>query len=172
MHAKSLQSGPTLCSPMDCSLLCRLCRLLCPWDSSGKNTGVGCHVLLQGIFLTQKSNLGLPPLSPALQAHSLPLSHQGSPLTLAWEKNNQPIRDCTKTDTTDYLSFLFSSHFVLYPLFSKIRTFIGKRYYELIFRCNKEDNVIGTVSYTLLCIEQTEDQLYSTGNSTQCSVVP
>ena len=25
-------------------------RLLCPWDSPGKNTGVGCHVLLQGIF--------------------------------------------------------------------------------------------------------------------------
>ena len=27
-------------------------RLLCPWDSPGKNTGVGCHSLLQGIFLT------------------------------------------------------------------------------------------------------------------------
>ena len=31
-------------------------RLLCPWDSPGKNTGVGCHFLLQGIFLTQGSN--------------------------------------------------------------------------------------------------------------------
>ena len=31
-------------------------RLLCPWDSSGYNTGVGCHALLQGIFLTQGSN--------------------------------------------------------------------------------------------------------------------
>ena len=29
-------------------------RLLCPWDSPGKNTGVGCHALLQGIFLTQE----------------------------------------------------------------------------------------------------------------------
>ena len=28
-------------------------RLLCPWDSPGKNTGVGCHALLQGIFLIQ-----------------------------------------------------------------------------------------------------------------------
>ena len=28
-------------------------RLLCPWDSPGKNTGVGCHALLQGIFLNQ-----------------------------------------------------------------------------------------------------------------------
>jgi len=32
---------------------------LCPWDSPGKNTGVGCHALLQGIFLTQGLNLGL-----------------------------------------------------------------------------------------------------------------
>ena len=28
-------------------------RLLCSWDSPGKNTGAGCHFLLQGIFLTQ-----------------------------------------------------------------------------------------------------------------------
>ena len=35
-------------------------RLLCPWDFPGKNTGVGSHSLLQGIFPTQESNLGLP----------------------------------------------------------------------------------------------------------------
>jgi len=34
---------------MDCSPP----RLLCPWDSPGKNTGVGCHSLLQGLFLSQ-----------------------------------------------------------------------------------------------------------------------
>ena len=34
-------------------------RLLCPWDFPGKNTGVGCHFLLQGIFLIQGSNLPL-----------------------------------------------------------------------------------------------------------------
>ena len=33
--------------------------LLCPWDSPGKNIGVGCHLFLQRIFLTQGSNLGL-----------------------------------------------------------------------------------------------------------------
>ena len=32
-------------------------RLLCPWDFPGKNIGVGCHSLLQGIFQTQGSNL-------------------------------------------------------------------------------------------------------------------
>ena len=35
-------------------------RLLPPWDSPGKSTGVGCHFLLQGIFPTQGSNPGLP----------------------------------------------------------------------------------------------------------------
>ena len=34
-------------------------RLLCPWDIPGKNTGVDCHFLLQGISLTQGLNLGL-----------------------------------------------------------------------------------------------------------------
>ena len=34
-------------------------RSLCPWNSSSKSTGVGCHDLLQGTFLTQGSNLGL-----------------------------------------------------------------------------------------------------------------
>ena len=35
-------------------------RLLCPWDSPGKNTRVGCRFLLQGTFLTQGLNPGLP----------------------------------------------------------------------------------------------------------------
>ena len=34
-------------------------RLLCPWDSPGENTGVGCHALLQGIFPARRSNLGV-----------------------------------------------------------------------------------------------------------------
>ena len=33
--------------------------LLCPWDFPGKNTGMGCHFLLQGIFPIQGSNPGL-----------------------------------------------------------------------------------------------------------------
>ena len=47
----------------------------CPWDSPGKNTGVGCHFILQGIFLTQESNPGLLHCRPILYH----LSHQGSP---------------------------------------------------------------------------------------------
>ena len=52
-------------------------RLLCPWDSPGKNPGEGCHLLLQGIFLIQGSNPGSL-TSPALQVDSLPLIHRGS----------------------------------------------------------------------------------------------
>ena len=43
MHAKLLQSCPTLCDSMNSSPS----GLLCPRDSLGKNTGVGCHFLLQ-----------------------------------------------------------------------------------------------------------------------------
>ena len=42
---------------MDYSL--KISSLLRPWDFPGKNTGVSCHFLLQGILLTQGSNLGL-----------------------------------------------------------------------------------------------------------------
>ena len=34
-------------------------QILCPWDFPDKNTGMGCHALLQGIFQTQRLNLGL-----------------------------------------------------------------------------------------------------------------
>ena len=54
-------------------------RLLSPWDSPDKNTGVGCHFLLQGIFPTQGSNSCLLCLLH-WQTHSLPLCHLGRPL--------------------------------------------------------------------------------------------
>ena len=66
-----------------CSVVCdclrihglQLTRLLCPWNFPGKSTGVGCHFLLQGIFLTQGSSLGLPHCRQRLYR----LIHQGSP---------------------------------------------------------------------------------------------
>ena len=70
VRAKFLQSCPTVCSSVDCSPT----GLLCPWDSPGKNTEVGCRALLQGIFPTQGSD-------PSLlnwQADSLPLGFPDS----------------------------------------------------------------------------------------------
>ena len=55
-------------------------RFLYPWDSSGKNTGVGCRALFQGIFSTQGLN---PRLLHLLhwQAGSLPLALYGKPIS-------------------------------------------------------------------------------------------
>ena len=70
--ARLLQSYTTLCSPMDCSPPGSSVR----GDSPGKNTGVSCHALLQGVFPTQGSN---PSLLCLLhwQAGSLPLLPPG-----------------------------------------------------------------------------------------------
>ena len=51
--AKSLQSCPTLCDPIDAQPT----RLPCPWDSPGKNTGVGCHFLLQCMNVKSESEV-------------------------------------------------------------------------------------------------------------------
>ena len=52
--AKSHQSCPTLCDPIDGS---PPGRLPCPWDSPGKNTGVGCHFLLQCVKVKSESEV-------------------------------------------------------------------------------------------------------------------
>ena len=51
-------------------------RLLCPWDFPGKNTGVGCHFLLHGIFLNQGSSLYFQ----HWQADSFPLNQSTIPI--------------------------------------------------------------------------------------------
>ena len=84
--AKSLQSYPTV-QPHGL----QPASLLCPWDSPGKNTGVGCHALFKGtfhprdqmIFPTQRSNLGLPHCRQIL----CQLIHKGSQRTLEWVAN-------------------------------------------------------------------------------------
>ena len=62
-------------------------RFLCPWNSAGKNTGVGCRFLLWGNLLDP----GIKHASPALQVDSLLLSHQRSPiLRVTTRKNLRP----------------------------------------------------------------------------------
>ena len=56
-------------------------RLLCPWNFPGKNAGVECHFLLQGIFPTQGSNLSLLHLL-RWQTDSFPLGLPGKPWCL------------------------------------------------------------------------------------------
>ena len=70
--AKSL---PTLCDPIDGSPL----GLLCPWDSPGKNTGVGCHFLLQCMKVKSESEVAqsCPTLSNPMDCSLLGSSIHG-----------------------------------------------------------------------------------------------
>ena len=75
VHAKLLQSCPILCDHMDCSTPGSAVHGYSP----GKNTGVDCHALLQGIFPTQGLNLHLSHLLH-WQEGSLPLAPAGKPV--------------------------------------------------------------------------------------------
>ena len=86
-------------------------RLLCPWDSPGKNIGVGCHFLLWGIFWTQGSNMHLLQLRHCRQILS-PLSYLGSPINKAIIRGNEiegvsvcvsQRKDAYQTDNNGYL---------------------------------------------------------------------
>ena len=59
-----------------------------PWDFPGRNTGVGCHFLLQGIFPIQ----GLNPCVLHWQAEFLPLSNQASPFYTIYQNKSQMVR--------------------------------------------------------------------------------
>ena len=61
--------------------------LLCLWDFPGKNAGMSCHFLLQGIFLDQGSN----PQLLHWQTNSFPLSHQGSSQDFFSPSNNTTL---------------------------------------------------------------------------------
>ena len=83
----------TLCDLMDCSPPGSSVHGDCP----GKNTRVGCHAILQGIFPTQGSNPGLPHCRQILYD----LSHQGSPRIMEWvacpfSRGSSPSRNRTR----------------------------------------------------------------------------
>ena len=69
--AESQRKCPTPCEPMDCGLPGSSIQ----WDFPGKSIGVGCHFLLQGIFLTQ----GLNPDHRHCRQMILPSEPQGKP---------------------------------------------------------------------------------------------
>ena len=67
-------------------------RFLCPWDFPGKNTGVGCHFLLQGIFLTQGLNQHLL----HWQKESLSLCHLGIPAYQLYISSKYFVSGCSR----------------------------------------------------------------------------
>ena len=94
-----IQLCPTLFNRMNCS---SPCSFLCPRDSPGKNTGVGCHALLQRTSLTQRWNPGLH--CRQILYH---LSHQESPF-IPWKQNDKTIKTKTMQWTVLKLCHLFS----------------------------------------------------------------
>ena len=89
VHAKLLQSCLTLCDPMDCSPPGKNMG----GKNTGKNTGVGCHALLQEIFPTQGLNFHLLCLL-CKQAGSLPLAPPGSPTNWTAAAAAKSLQSC------------------------------------------------------------------------------
>ena len=81
---------------------------LCPWDSPGENTGVGCHALLQGILPTQGSKPGLPHCRWILYQ----LSHKGSPQILLLYKRKKKKKKIFPFLETIFLFGLLASNTV------------------------------------------------------------
>ena len=81
--AQALQFCLSLYEPMEPP------GLLHPWDSPGKNTGVGCSAFLQGIFLTQGLNLHLLGLL-LRQVDSLPLVPPRKPIKAEYHPPSKP----------------------------------------------------------------------------------
>ena len=74
-------------------------RLLCPWDFPGKDTGVGCHFLLHGIFPTQSSNPSLK--YPALAGR--------------WFTTEPPESPCSASCNISFITFT-SQKWTYFPL--------------------------------------------------------
>ena len=98
----SLQSCLTLCDPMDCSTPGSSVH----GDSPGKNTGVGCDALLQGIFPTQGPN-PQSSVTPPMQADSLPMSQQGKPSITLTPVSNTKVRSSLRMPAILFLFFFF-----------------------------------------------------------------
>ena len=82
-------------------------------DSLGKNTGVGCHALLQGIFPTQGSNPGLPHCRQILYC----LSHQASPSVLInLEFINKPVQYISLGNFFYNFKSLCAQYLYIFPL--------------------------------------------------------
>ena len=92
------QSRPTLCNPTDCCPA----RLLCPWNSLGKNTGVGSHFLSLGDL----PNALIEPRSPALQKDSIPYEPPGKPKHIVSYKGKQQNDVCMLSHSVMSDSFM------------------------------------------------------------------
>ena len=108
-------------------------RFLCPWDSPGKNSELGCHALLQGIFPTQGSNLHLLCLLH-WQVCSLLLAPPGKALT--WHKTSSTVgQQLSSPELQPHASCsLMQNHICLCVLVSMIALVLADSYLAVIFQ--------------------------------------
>ena len=120
-------------------------RLLWPWDSPGKNTGVGCHFLLQRIFPTQGSNLGLTHCRQMLYH----LRHQGSLI--------ESVMPSYLLILFHTLLLLFHTLLLLPSIFPSIRVFsnelalciIWPKYWSFNFSISPSNEYSGLISFRI-----------------------
>ena len=126
--AKSLQSCLTLCDPIDGSPP----RLPRPWDSPGKNTGVGCHFLLQCMKVKSEVAQSFPTLSDPMDCSLLGSSVHGifRARVLEWDAIAFSIK---------MLSDMLTFHRVLLPS-AKLSLCLKKR---MLFEEIGDNNYIG-----------------------------
>ena len=126
--AKSLQSCLTLCDPIDGSPP----RLPRPWDSPGKNTGVGCHFLLQCLKVKSEVAQSFPTLSDPMDCSLLGSSVHGifRARVLEWDAIAFSIK---------MLSDMLTFHRVLLPS-AKLSLCLKKR---MLFEEIGDNNYIG-----------------------------
>ena len=108
----------------------RACQALCPWNFPGENIEVGCHFLLQGIFLTQGSNPGLlylpvcgrPRFNPWVRKIPWRRKWQPTPVLLPGKSHGWRILvgyrpwGRKESDTTEQICFLFfKPHLLVLP---------------------------------------------------------
>ena len=164
--AKSLQSCQTLCDPIDSSPT----RLPRPWDSQGKNTGVGCHFLLQCIKVKSESEVAqsCPILSDptdyslpgsSIKSSSLPsygLQHTSLPCPLLSPRaclNSCPLSQwCHPT-----ILILCCSLHLLPSIFPSIRVFSSEsvlpirwpKYWSFSFSISPSSEYLGLISFRI-----------------------
>ena len=116
-------------------------RLLCPWDSPDKNTGVGCHFLLQCMKVKSESEVAQScptPATPWTAAHQAPPSigfsrqeyWSGVPLLSSIRQLDNPITDTVKPELQ---IFSFLGHIRNQNLRAYYQT--GKMTYPLLLNC-------------------------------------
>ena len=110
--------------------------LLCSWNSPGKNTGVGCHFLLQGIFLTHKFNPALPHCRQSLYH----LSHHGNHFLLIIKykrKKDYWGENCQAKRNQVWWLWKFPAY-LDFEKYAKIRKFYTRKVYVLIWEKVKD----------------------------------